>query len=100
MEVLPYAILMETRKIRVKHFDLEESWWDRGSSSWERGASQIEWFLQSVTGLKKIKTRHSHQHNYVEFSLREGLFIPAACALKFKFEPDPMWERKLLDYPD
>jgi len=95
--VLPYAILPEKRAIRVKHFDLGDSWWKRGMSQSERDMQKIEDVLCIASGLRRIYCRHNHWNNYVEFRLNAKVFNAAACALRITYVADPMFERRLME---
>lgn len=98
--ILPYAILPERRAIRVKHFALDDTWWKRGMSPSERGVREIENVLRMASGLQHLYRRHNHRHNFVEFRISAKAFNAAACALRITYTADPMFERRLMEYPD
>lgn len=101
MEPLPYAILLERRAIRVFHGDLDRPWRERGTSVsvGEREMQKVESVLKQASGQKRIYRMFSDRHSFVEFRLNKLVFNVAACALRITYPADPLFERKLADYP-
>jgi hypothetical protein len=99
MDVLPYAILLDRRAIRVFHSDLGKSWWNRGMSASEKEMQKVESVLKQASGQQRIYRMFSDRHSFVEFRLNAQVFNAAACALRITYAADPYFERMLAKYP-
>lgn len=78
-----YLIDRARRTIRVYHGDLDKTYWKRGVSRGEGQVRRVEEVILHATALQRVTRRHDHQ--VVEFVLREDLFDRAALALRMSF---------------
>jgi len=79
-----YLIDRVSRTIRIYHGDLDKTYWKRGTSRGEGQVRRVEEVILYATALQRVTRRHDHQ--VVEFVLREDLFDRAALALRMSFK--------------
>lgn len=83
---MQYAIITNSRVIRVFHGDLDKSWWQRGMSRGELDAKKIETVIRQVTGLQRVFRRHTR--SCVDFVLRDIHFAKASVAVRMQYPAD------------
>ena len=96
---MPYAIFRDARVVRVKHNDLDKSWWMRGDSFDERDMKRVERVMLEASGLQRLFRSHDLRHGYVDFRFSAERFPQVACALLMTYRADSFYETRLKEYP-